>query len=255
MRLRTAIFCVITSIICSCGGNSVKNGEESGRDSGLWRSSEILTNSNYFSLFSDSLRDVRAQSSLAEGDSLLREMILNESYLIPNDKLLEILRVYKRDFNSIPVAEAFADEELAVTYLQLSRFDSVKYYAEEAGLKYKRLKIEDGVARTEMIQAAALSFSGKFDKANEHQLVALDIYKQSGDSAGIYGVLAEMSVNSFHEKQFRKSIEIAHKVLRYAESVKDSFLLGDMLNTLGNAYHQINIDDESARYTLNNPLN
>ncbi|MCB0820509.1 MAG: hypothetical protein KDC13_07790, partial [Bacteroidetes bacterium] len=113
MKLRTAIFWFATSIICSCGSNSGENGNPSGRDSGLWRSSEILTNSKYFSLFSDSLRQVRAQNTLIEGDSLLREMILNESYLIPNDQLLEILRLYKKDFNTNPVAEAFADEELA----------------------------------------------------------------------------------------------------------------------------------------------
>lgn len=248
MRSFAGIFGTLLIFFMGCAGDLTDQENESGVDSGNWRSSELLTNRTYFSLFSDSLRNVRAQNSFIEGDSILREMILNEAYTIQNDELLEILKIYKKDFGISQRSQAFASEEMAVSYLQLSLFDSAETYAETAGSLYKRIKDKEGEARTEMIQAAGLSFNGKFDRAQEHHLKALEIYKQTADSAGIYGVLAEMSANSFNQKLFRKSIEIANRVLRYAESVRDSFLIGDMLNTLGNAYHQIDMDDESATY-------
>jgi tetratricopeptide (TPR) repeat protein/DNA-binding CsgD family transcriptional regulator len=214
----------------------------------IWRTSSLLTDRKYFSNFSDSLQSVREQANFLLADSVLRISIQSENIHIPNDVLFQILKVYEKDFARLPQSEAFVNEEFAVCFLKESRFDSVLYYSNKARKIYEDLNEKESQARIEMIEAAALSFSGDFVHAQEHQLKALDIYKILGDSAGIYATLAEISINSFNEKDYHKTIELALRVLRYSESVKDSFLMGDMLNTLGSAYHQINKDQEAKKY-------
>jgi tetratricopeptide (TPR) repeat protein/DNA-binding CsgD family transcriptional regulator len=215
-----------------------------------WRSSELLINSEYFNLFTDSLKRIRNASDFLEADSLLRNSILEHENEISSEKFVKILRIYQNDFNSSPKSKAFSNEEIAVSFLRLSKLDSVLICAKAANEEYIESDDEDGIARTELITAAALSFKGDYASAMSHQLVALGIYTEQKDSAGIYSVLAELSMNNFNDKRYSTAALLSERVLQYAESQKDTFLAADMLNTLGAIYHQLKRDDKAKASIL-----
>jgi tetratricopeptide (TPR) repeat protein/DNA-binding CsgD family transcriptional regulator len=254
MRVNThyiQLFLFLIFIFCEGCRDRSPEGRNSGSPEGEnWRLSKILTEDSLYAYFKDSLKSVRMQGGFEQADSVLQQVLLIEGPGIPNSVLNEILYHYKNDFAFSKPSQAFAHEELAVSYLRLSKFDSVKNYSASARELYREISNKEAEARTEMIEAAALSFEGDFLNAQQHQFKALDIYKELGDSAGIYATLAEFSINNFNEKRFNKSIEVAEKVLAYARSSKDSFLLGDMLNTLGSAYHQTGNDSMANIYVL-----
>ena len=245
---RPTFLLILIFFVVRCSNEPISTDRFSKSENEKWRSSALLTEKEFYSYFADSLNSVREQVNFQLSDSVLRASIQVAGLNMSNDLLLKILRLYQNDFVNSPEAEAFVYEEIAVCYLRLSEFDSVAHYASQARLIYSDLNDSQAQARTEMIEAAALSFSGDFVRAQQHQFKALDIYKSLADSAGIYNTLAEISINSFNEKDYTKTIELAHRVLRYSESTKDSFLMGDMLNTLGSAYHQINKDKEAKKY-------
>ena len=248
MKLRKSLNKVLSIILllylfsCQNDNNNQTNGII---NEGEWRSSDLLINSDNFSFFKDNLKGVRKASNIIEADSILRSAILEHENEISSEKFIEILKIYQKDFYNSPESSAFANEEMAVAFLRLSKLDSALHCSQIANLEYRKRDDKGGISRTELITAAALSFKGDFASAMSHQMIALEIYTQQKDSVGIYSVLAELSINNFNDKRYEKAAKLSEKVLQYAESQKDTFLAADMLNTLGAVYHQLKRDDKA----------
>ncbi|MEX1188499.1 MAG: tetratricopeptide repeat protein [Bacteroidia bacterium] len=182
-------------------------------------------------------------------DSLLRQKFLDGSSLIPTEKYIELLDMYQNDFSSNRICKPFALEEKAIAYLRIGPLDSAIANGQKANESYNLIGEEEGVARTEMIMAAAKSFKGDFGAAMKHQYKAIEIYKQLNDSVGIYNALTELSINCFNEKRYSDAAQISEEVLSYAERQKDTFLIAEILITLGSTYHQLK-NDRKAKESI-----
>lgn len=239
-------FILITlSFFLACNSNSEKKSEFSDSADSNWRSSRILIQPEYYSVFEDSLNAVRSQTSFASADSALKAAITYMAPAIEFEKFIEILAVYKEGFGELPGAVPFVSEEQSVAYLRIGELDSLARYAQLALNGYKELKDKPGLARSNMILASYYSLTGDFAMAYKHQFAALDIYKTSQDSVGIYNTLAEVGINCFNEHRFERAEQILSGVLAFAERQKDTFLLADMLNNRGTIYHQLGRDDDA----------
>lgn len=243
----TSIVLLSLLLIASC--NNSKDLEQQAT-SESWKQSELFTNQRFTSIFPEGLKNVRNAGNIRQADSLMQNEILQIEALIPSDTLVLILNQYALTFPSEPRTIGFVQEEKAVLHLRKSQLDSSYYYSEKALKAYQEIKDTAGIGRSYMIIASSFGFKGDFSNALKYQLKALEIFELSGNEAGKYDAMTEMSINFYLEGRYLEAERLAKEVLSYAISTKDKFLHAEILNSLGSIYHQLGKQRESTDATL-----
>ncbi|MFM2285903.1 MAG: hypothetical protein RLZZ543_1400, partial [Bacteroidota bacterium] len=195
--------------------------------------------------YSKELEKINAAPTLQAQDSLFKAYLISHEQEYAPEQLLATIHIYERYFSTVETAAGFANEEKAVLFMRISQLDSAMVSIEKAIHVYEENNQKRELARCYNVKAGIVGFKGHLDESFKCQLNALDIYEELADSNGVYETIRELGNTCFSQNLFDRSIVLYERSLSYYQAHNDSFMMADLNNLLGNAYHQIDRDTDS----------
>jgi tetratricopeptide (TPR) repeat protein len=198
---------------------------------------------------SETASKLKAELNISIRDSLLRSYLVENAGAISPSSYLENLKSYNKIRLPIPVSEGFVYEEKAYSFLQLTQLDSSIAYCLKSKALYNEIENTQGVIRTNFILATVYGLKGDFELNVNLLSESLKLAETIKDSASIYSAYNELAHSNYNHNEYTKALDYYKKSYVYYKSVNDTFMMSDVLGSMGSCYFHLGNPVESERVT------
>ena len=251
MKTRIHIHIFVLAFLTMLIGACTSNDEQQANDGKKGTVIQSFSSDTLLSIkYAKELAQINEANSLQAQDSLFKSYLISHEHEYAPEQLLKTIHIYEQQFAALKTSTGFAFEEKAVLYMRTTRLDSATSAIDKAIAAYQSNNQKIELARCYNVKAGIVGFKGYLDESFKCQLKALDIYKELADSNGVYETIRELGNTCFSQNLFDRSIVLYKRSLNYYTAQNDSFMIADLNNLLGNAYHQLDKDADSEASVL-----
>lgn len=169
------------------------------------------------------------------------------SYFLKSFSIDEKLRDYK--------ALSGLSHNIAILYKKIGNQSQVINYYEKA-IQYDLILNDQQKLAEDYLQVANLYLtSNQFDKAEKNFLKVLEFYKNKKDVAHSIQILNNLSILTFNQKKYNKTIEYINQALTLGQNYKSSYEIKVVLDNLIKMQNKITQEQSIVKDSLSKDTN
>ena len=163
----------------------------------------------------------------------------------PIDSLKNVLKVEKEDTNKVNSLNRLAKE-----FLNISEYDTVRYYAVQAKNIAENIKFKKGIANAYNLMGIAYLDQGNNTEALKNIFISLKINEEIGNKKGIANAYTNIGILYDFQGNFPEALKNHFASLKISEGLGNKKnILGSYTN-IGSVYSNLHNYSEAQKYIL-----